>query len=432
MAESGRYFEFAAQALEGDLEPAGWVLTLHEVTEEKERQEYQQAQERLATVGQLASGVAHDFNNILAVITLYSRLVLRTADLDPKNHERLTVIHGQAKRAASLIGQILDFSRRSLMERTSFAFVPFLKELIRLMERTLPENIRIELETSGSDYVMEGDPARLQQVLINLGLNARDAMPEGGQLRISLGHLTIRTGQRLPSPGLTPGDWLRLTVSDDGTGIAPEDLPHVFEPFFTTKPPGQGTGLGLSQVYGIVRQHGGHVEVSSQPGRGTAVTIYLPVVTLVDTSSLDPSMQSGDPISGRGETVLVVEDDRATRQAVRDTLESLKYRVLEAADGEEALTVYEQHDQEIALVLSDLVMPGMGGGRLLQNLRKRDPELKVIVMTGYPLEESGQALLSQGIVAWLAKPFTAGAVGEAVHTALVGEEGSGDLVARFR
>jgi two-component system cell cycle sensor histidine kinase/response regulator CckA len=356
--------------------------------------------------------------------------VMRTADLLPKDQERLTVIHDQAKRAASLIGQILDFSRRSLMERSSFAFIPFLEDFVGLMERTLPENIRIEMKINGGQYIMEGDPARLQQVLMNLGLNARDAMPEGGDLIIGLGHLKIRPGQRPPSPGLTPGDWLRLTVSDNGAGIEPQDLPHVFEPFFTTKPPGQGTGLGLSQVYGIVRQHGGHTDVSSQPGQGTTVTIYLPVVKLTDTAPLDSSVVDRELISGSGETVLVVEDDQATRQAVRDTLESLDYRVLEAADGNEALVVYEQHDRDIALVLSDLVMPGMGGGPLLQNLRQRDPNLKVILMTGYPLEESGQELLTQGIVAWLAKPFTAGAVGDAVHRALVGEDGDGDPAIR--
>ncbi len=413
-----RTFEIGVTPLKSRAHNEGWVLILRNVTEERERQEYQQAQERLATVGQLAAGIAHDFNNIIAVVTLYADLVSRTPDISPENRERMETIQKQASRAANLIGQVLDFSRKSIIARSSFEIVPFLRELLKLMERTLPENISIDLSYDHEKYVVNFDPTRLQQVLINLGLNARDAMPEGGNLSIRLDQLKINPDQRRPLPDMLPGDWLKMSVSDTGTGIKAEHLPHVFEPFFTTKSPDQGTGLGLSQAYGIIKQHEGYIDVSSQEGQGATFTIYLPVLMLEETSPVDMNMFAGSLAKGSGEAILVVEDNAITREAVTDTLSLLGYQVLEATNGQEALKIYEQQAEEISLVISDLVMPDMGGEMLFKTLRQKDDQIKMVMMSGYPLKDGGKALLEQGVVAWIPKPFSTDTIANVIQKVL--------------
>ncbi|WP_420627443.1 response regulator [Candidatus Leptofilum sp.] len=418
MADKRKFFELAIQPLESGLRADSWVLILRDVSEERERLEYQQVQERLATVGQLAAGVAHDFNNIMAVITLYSQLVLKTSNLSPKNQERLITIHTQSNRATHLIGQILDFSRRSVMERSPIELLPLLKELLKLLERTLPETIAVNLNYEPGEYGLSADPTRLQQVIMNLSVNARDAMPEGGELLIDLSHFRLRGGQKLPLPDMATGNWIKIAISDTGTGINTDHLAHIFEPFFTTKPPGQGTGLGLAQVYGIVRQHGGHINVSSQSGQGTTFTIYLPALKFASTAPLDPNVGASLPSWGKGETILVVEDNDAARDAMCDALEVLGYEALEASNGEEALRLFAERGETIALVLSDLVMPGMGGAALYKTLRKKNPDLKMIVITGYPLEEKGKKLLEMGVVAWLPKPLSGQQLAKVVAQAL--------------
>jgi two-component system, cell cycle sensor histidine kinase and response regulator CckA len=397
---------------------AGWVLILRDITEERQHQEYQQAQERLATVGQLAAGVAHDFNNIMAVISLYAELILKSGDPGPQNRERLLTISQQAERAASLTGQILDFSRRSVMERASFEIVPFLKEFVNLVQRTLPESILIGFVCDDDQYLVNADPTRLQQVLMNLSLNARDAMPAGGELRLELTGLNLEPNQRPPLADMQPGKWLVLTITDTGAGIAPDHLLHIFEPFFSTKPPGRGTGLGLAQAYGIIRQHGGHIAVSSQAGRGTTFQIYLPGLALNDHSGRGPDEAEDLSLHGRGETILLVEDDNDARAAVRATLELYGYRVIEATNGHDGLAQFEEHAGEIDLVLSDLVMPVMGGEALFRALRQREEPAKTVLMTGYPLEGGGRALLEQGLVAWISKPFSADQIAGIIKEAL--------------
>ncbi len=398
-------FEMTARPMveEGtNLPPGGWVLVIRDVTRQRQIQQQAQEQERLATVGQLAAGIAHDFNNILAVILLHTQMALRDAGLPPKTHQRLRVIADQARRAASLIQQILDFSRRSLIELQPLDLVPFLKELTRLLERILPENIQLDLSLGPGPCTVNADPTRLQQALINLALNAQDAMPNGGRLRIALEQVQIGSDDVPPTPDMAPGEWVQIQVADTGIGIPPEVMPHIFEPFFTTKPPGEGTGLGLSQVYGIIRQHEGYIDVESQVGQGTIFTLYLPALAHPEIE--EPLRE--DPVlpRGAGEVLLVVEDDLVTRQALKELLETLGYRVLEAAHGREALRVFEQHSDEIVLVLSDLVMPEMGGQALCQALQQRKPGVKIIVLTGYPLGEEAAGLRTHGVVGWLQKP----------------------------
>jgi signal transduction histidine kinase/ActR/RegA family two-component response regulator len=396
-------FEMVARPMEEDTGVGDSVLVIRDVTQEREFQERLQQQDRLAAVGQLAAGIAHDFNNIMAVIVLYSGLLSRTLDLSPKGREQLKVIARQAKQATKLIHQILDFSRRSILERQPLDLVPPLKEIVKLFQRTLPENIQVTLDYAPGEYVVNADPTRIQQVFMNLAVNARDAMPTGGELCIDLDRLRGQGGQDAPIQELETGDWVRIVVRDSGTGIPPDLLSHVFEPFFTTKAPGKGSGLGLAQVYGIVTQHNGYIDVASTVREGTTFTLYLPA--LPQTGAETPQAQNDAPTEGQQETVLVVEDNRATRRALRDALETLNYRALEAEDGREGLELYERHQDEIDLVLTDLVMPEMGGQALIHEIRRRNPTVKVVVITGHPLEEEISHLRAEGRVEVVEKPL---------------------------
>jgi PAS domain S-box-containing protein len=426
VATDGRRFEVIARPLETGSEAGDWVLVIRDVTQEREIQQRVQQQERLATVGQLAAGIAHDFNNIMATIILYAQMSLRAEELSSRDRGRMVTISQQAKQAADLIRQILDFGRRAVLERQPLDLAPLLKEHVKLLERTLPENIQVNLtygpalsKVKGPDvYTVNADPTRVQQVLMNLSVNARDAMPEGGELRFGLERIRVQPRESPPLPEMEPGEWVQVTVLDTGTGIPPDMLPHIFDPFFTTKGAGKGSGLGLAQVHGIVKQHEGEVDVQSQMGRGTTFTIYLPALPVhqPEASTLEvPALAKG-----QGETVLVVEDNTTTRQALVESLELLNYRVLEAADGREALKILEQSPSqspstssgqtplpaggEVALVLSDVVMPGMGGVALLHALRERGLTVKVVMLTGHPLEREMESLRAQGMSDWLPKP----------------------------
>jgi PAS domain S-box-containing protein len=441
-SESSQIFAINARPVEPGPTPGGWVLVVRDVTQEQEIERRTQQQERLAAVGQLAAGIAHDFNNIMAVIVLYAKTVLNTLpDLSPRNRERLTTITQQAKHASDLTQQILDFGRRAVIERQPLSLVPFLKEQVRLLERTLPENIQIELvpASEADEYIIKADLTRMQQLVMNLAVNARDAMPEGGYLRFGLERIRIRPGDTPPLPEMAPGDWVRVTAADTGVGIPADVLPHVFDPFFTTKGPGQGSGLGLAQVYGIVKQHEGEIDVespstvlceaslsdrigpsvgsfdkvlwpdpsaelSTRPvGPGTTFTIYLPSLVVHQPDVVTDEDQ--EPIRGGGEGILVVEDDEKTREALVDTLGTLNYHALGAADGLEALEILAQRSNEIRLVLSDVTMPEMGGIALFHKLRAAYPELPVVLLTGHALEKEVDDLRAHGLRAWLLKPL---------------------------
>lgn len=392
------------------------LAVIRDVTEARMAQERAQLQSRLAAVGQLAAGIAHDFNNILGTILLYAELMLNNPEVREKDEERLNTIFSQAQRGANLTAQVLDFSRRSVMERHAIDLVPFFEDIENLLSRTLPETVQVAFEhEAGKSFFVQADPTRMQQVIMNLALNSKDAMPKGGQLRFGLDVVDIDLANP-PFPGMDTETWIRINVTDTGEGIPPDVMPHIFEPFFTTKPQGQGTGLGLAQVYGIIKQHEGYIDASSIPGEGTRFDIYLPLAAKAELDH--PSVMAHVDGNGTGETILVVEDDDATRAAVSEILESCGYSVLSVPDGQRALDLITDSGEHIDLVLSDLVMPNMGGRDLFYAVQEEYPDLKMIMMTGYPLGGHTRELLDRERVTWLQKPLTSDSLTVAVRKML--------------
>jgi two-component system cell cycle sensor histidine kinase/response regulator CckA len=401
-------------------EEDGCTLLIRDVTEARQIQVRAQKQERQAAVGQLASGIAHDFNNILGSILLYTEILMESPSLGEKDKERLMTIMSQSQRAAALTRQILDFSRSGLIEPYRIDLVPFLEQVAKLLGRTLPENIRLFLVRKENQYVVNADPGRLQQVLMNLAVNSRDAMPDGGELRIKLETLQVDGENPSTIPDMPEGEWVRITVSDNGAGIPQDVIPHIFEPFYTTKAPGEGSGLGLAQVYGIVTQHEGYVDVKSDVGKGTSIYLYLPAHPgpVEDVVILDKPTQPGKSKV----RLLVVEDDMGARTAVSEALRAYNYDVLSAANGMEAVKVVGENQGRIDLVISDLVMPGMSGVALYKQLAEEYPEISILFMTGYPLKNDTRELLESGGVTWLAKPIHMRALVRAIQKVLKNEK----------
>ncbi|MEJ2551710.1 MAG: PAS domain S-box protein [Anaerolineales bacterium] len=405
----GRVFEVTTQSMSDEQKTGNFLLVVEDVTLERQVQRELHQQERLATVGQMAAGLAHDFNNIMSIIALYARQHLRDPDLPVGYREHLEIITQQTDRARDLIQQILDFGRRAILERRPIDLAKVLQEQIRLLQRMLPETVRIEFESGDDEYTVNADPTRMQQILLNLALNARDAMPMGGLLQVELNHLRVDKKVAAKMPELPSGDWVRLTVTDDGSGISADVMPHIFNPFFSTKAPGKGSGLGLAQVYGIVKQHGGYITVDSLPGKGTTFDIFLPAES--EKPADHPAVDVRASYRGHGETILVVEDNEALLKALVEILSSLDYRVLGASNGRKALEILAKNEQEVDLVLSDLVMPEMGGKELLRRIQQQGLAVPTVMMTGHPREDELLDLEAEGLSGWLRKPPTVEQIG---------------------
>lgn len=396
-----------------------WVLALSEVTAARETERKLWLRERLAAVGQLAAGIAHDFNNLLQSITLAAEITrMEPAAGDPEVQENLDVILHQAKRAAELVRQILDFARQSPTRPQALALGPFVEEVVALLRRTLPEPVRWVLRLGDRELTVASDPAQLQQLLANLAFNADAAMPDGGSITIALGEIRFERDEDKPFERMGRGPWVTMTVSDTGCGMPPEVRERIFEPFFSTRERTEGTGLGLAQVYGIVRQQGGFIDVESEVGRGTTFIVYLPPSEAGRGAEAEELGEAVELPGGGGEMVLLVEDDPAILRGVRMALTSFGYRVLSAADGESALELYERHGDEITLVLSDVVMPGMGGIEMVRRLAERGSNAVVLFMTGYAHRAGETGHPTPEGTECLQKPFSLEELAEALSRAL--------------
>ncbi|MFA5353981.1 MAG: response regulator [Thermodesulfovibrionales bacterium] len=390
------------------------VFVMRDVTEEKENLEKIHSQERLAAVGQMAAGIAHDFNNFLSTIIGYADFLLMTETMNEEMKTMIETIGQSGRSASTLIKQILDFSRKSETEMTLLDLKPFVKEFTKLIRELIPENIRISYTLGDGHYLVEGDPTKIKQLLVNLSINSRDAMPQGGVLNLSL--TRNRIFDPPPVPKMPVGEeWITLSVADTGSGIPPDILSHIFEPFFTTKETGTGTGLGLSQVYGIVKQHNGFIDVQSEMGKGTIFTIYLPPA---ESEADLLSEENGSFMRGKGETILVVEDDHAMREFVISALSSLGYHVIAAHNGKEALKLFDDKKEEINLIITDVMLPEVGGIDMCLEIQRRKPQFPVIGMTGYDVEHFKGEVEKAGFRDILLKPFSAKKLSTVVAAAL--------------
>jgi PAS domain S-box-containing protein len=381
------------------------IVLAYDVTERRSLEEQLRQSQKLEAVGQLAGGVAHDFNNLLTVITGYSDLSLRRLDKDNPIRSNLEEIKKAGERAASLTRQLLAFSRKQVLQPKMLQLNSIVADVDKMLRRLIGEDIDAMTLLEPSLGQIKADPGQIEQVLLNLAVNARDAMPQGGKLTIETANVYLDNQYARRHTAIQPGNYVMLAVSDTGCGMDAETQARMFEPFFTTKEQGKGTGLGLSTVYGIVNQSGGHLWVYSEVGRGTTFKIYLPRVD--EVTEMNDVRETTLAVLPQGqETVLLTEDEEQVRHMIRMILEMSGYRVLEADSGDEALAIYKQHDGQIDLVMTDVVMPQMSGRELAQRVEILHPGIKVLYMSGY----TDDAIVHHGLldqeIAFLQKPFT--------------------------
>lgn len=406
----------SARPLFEDGQWIGVLALFTDITEILKLQKQLEQHQRLAAVGQLAAGIAHDFNNILASVIIYADILLRAPDIAPAHKKRIEVIRQQGNHAAVLIQQILDFGRKGVIEPVHLDLVPFLNDMVNMFRRTLPEDINVRLVHGSGEYVVNVDPTRMQQVVMNLALNSRDAMQYGGELVFELSRLDLEEGDEPHILGMEPGEWVCLKIQDTGIGILPENIPRIFEPFYTTKEVGKGTGLGLAQVYGIIRQHGGHICVNSQFGKGTIFNIFLQAPALPKGEGYSEEEEMS--VDGNQEVILLVEDDSTTREAFSDVLKSLNYHVLMAENGEMAVNLFSQNVNGIDLVLSEVFIAEMEGKKLFQSLIRIRPDVKIVAVSGYPEVCDMDEINSLSVVGWLQKPINLDQLARTVALAL--------------
>ena len=386
------------------------LVSFDDVTKERSLQAQLAQAQKMEAVGRLAGGVAHDFNNLLAVIHGHGELAHGLAADQPALQGRLAQMLSAAERAAALTRQLLAFSRRQPLRLVRVDLNDIVADTTRMLQRLIGEDVEVVTELVEDPVPVQVDAAQIGQVLVNLALNARDAMPAGGRLTISTARVVADEVFAAARPGMAPGAYAALSVRDTGTGIEPEAMGHLFEPFFTTKPEGRGTGLGLSTAYGVVRQSGGHISVRSAPGQGSEFTVHLP---LAEAAAERTEARAASAGGGTG-TVLVAEDQEALRELVVEMLSDAGYTVLEAKNAGEALLLVEQTTDHIELMVADVVMPIMRGTALAARLRELKPELRILLMSGYAEDLEDEL----GRTAFLQKPFTADVLSDRVRSIL--------------
>ena len=393
----------------------------------RQSQEAVLQQERLAAVGQLSAGVAHDFNNILCIIQGYASMLLDESEgLSQKKVEGLKQISTAAQRAAHLTRQLLTFSRKQVMQPQTLEFNEVIGNVSRMLQRLVGEDIGVQFHFAPKALYIHADLGMVEQIVVNLVVNARDAMVRGGNLTLSASAVEIDQAQRQHHLEARPGKFACLSVSDTGCGIAPEHLLRIFEPFFTTKPVGKGTGLGLATVYGIVKQHEGWIEVQSEVGKGTTFKVFLPKTSKPACAPTETAFYTAKRWGD--EKILLVEDEAALRGLASKLLQQQGYQIVEAGSGVEALEIWEQHGGVFDLLLTDMVMPGGVTGReLAERLLADKPELKVIFTSGYSTDMVGNNFVLEEQVNFLPKPYPPKSLIQIVRVCLDGEKQNAEL-----
>ncbi len=386
--------------------PGGVVLYLTDVSEQKALEIKFAQSQKMQAVGQLAGGVAHDFNNLLTVIIGNCEFLLMRHPAGDSSFKEINEVHQNALRAAALVGQLLAFSRKQTMQPKMLALSDMMSELAQMLRRLLREGIELRLDNGPDLWPVHADETQLSNAIINLVVNARDAMPNGGRVTISTANDVVAQAAALGTAIMPAGEYVKIEVADTGTGISKEHLGKIFDPFFTTKPVGQGTGLGLATVYGIIKQSGGFITVESEVGRGTSFKIYLP------RYRMDASLPVAEPVVAAAprdvtgqDTILLVEDEEAVRSFAARALRMRGYNVLEASGGEEALEIVKAGEHEIHLLITDVVMPNMDGPTLVRHVKGMKPDLAVIFMSGYAEEAFRRNDENASDLHFLPKPF---------------------------
>ena len=367
----------------------------------RESEETLRQAQKMEAVGQLAGGIAHDFNNLLTVISGYTEILLRRLGREAEGSKEIAEISKAAEQAARLTRQLLAYSRKQVLEPRALDLNDIVTETQTMLERLIGENIEFSTTLAEDLGSISADDGQIEQIIMNLVVNARDAMPEGGKLLLETSNVTLADVSTSRRPDTTPGDYVLLTVTDTGHGMDAATAGRIFEPFYTTKERDAGTGLGLSTVYGIVKQSGGHIEVESEPGIGTTFRLYFPQVA-EEAEAFSPKPPDERSLTG-SETVLLVEDEEALREVGRQMLETYGYTVLLAGDGAAALELAQNHPDPIQLLMTDILMPKMGGIELAERLSTLRPELKVLYTSGY--NDSGGSLQRVAGSRYLQKPY---------------------------
>ncbi|HEY9725520.1 MAG TPA: response regulator [Chroococcales cyanobacterium] len=381
--------------------PTSILVVNTDITEKKLLEAQFLRAQRMESIGTLAGGIAHDLNNVLAPILMTAQL-LEMQLQDEQSQRLLSIIIKNAKRGAALVKQVLSFARGLEAKCTLLQVEHLILEIEQIVIETFPKSIGIRTNISPSLGTVSGDATQLHQVLMNLCVNARDAMPYGGTLSISAETLFVDENYARMHIDAKVGAYVVITVTDTGIGIPPEILDRIFEPFFTTKEIGKGTGLGLSTVIGIIKSHGGFVHVYSEVGRGTQFKVYLPTAGVVQKPQLEDSQLP----TGQGELILVVDDEAAVRDITQTSLQTYNYKALTASDGIEAIALYAEYQHEISLVLTDIMMPSMDGPTTIRTLRKINPQVKIIAVSGLASSDKLAATAETGVRTFLSKPYT--------------------------
>lgn len=407
-AKDGRLLDVSISAsryLDEEGKPAGILSMLRDISGKKRMEAQLLQAHKMEAVGTLAGGISHDFNNVLQIISGYTQIMLMSRDASHPDYPKLQGIEKAAHKGSELTKRLLLFSRNVEAELRPVDLNQAVLQVSKLLERTIPKMILIQTDLAPDLKIISADPLQLEQIIMNLGVNARDAMPEGGSLIFKTGNVVLDECFCRTHVGSKAGRFVELKVTDTGQGIEPEVQEHIFEPFFTTKPIGQGTGLGLAMIYGIVKNHGGYISFESTRGQGTTFQIFFPVPTLEMETDENETRKREEIPGGNGERILVVDDEQLLLEMVGEVLTKFGYVPILAESGEKAIDILKERGRGVDLVILDLSMPGMGGYRCLKEMLLMDPALKVIIASGYSANQKVRETLDSGAAGFIAKPY---------------------------